>query len=312
MLLSYIKLAAKTGFKMSKVHQTNLSDEATKKTLLEQYLEDPASLLELENKDCEEILEKSKKFYEKELEDSATEGLVIGLSGGIDSAVVAYLAVNALGIEKVYGVLIPSQYTSTEQIEDGLNVAAELKIEVNNWRKVQAEFDGLAMQLEGLGEPALDPELQKIKLANIHARLRMIILRDIARAKNFLVAGTGNASELMTGYFTMAGDGGGGVDNEVLGRLFKTQVRQLAKYLKVPARIIEKPPTAGLYPGQTDEDELGVSYEVLDLVLLGYLLGMKKEEISRITKVDLELVEKVFVLVKRNAYKLESAPIMEF
>lgn len=301
-----------TDFLMPKIHQAKFNDEATKKALRERYLKNPASLLVLEDKDCAEILAKSKNFYEEQLKASGTAGLVVGLSGGIDSAVVAYLAVNALGIEKVYGVLLPSQHTTKEHVEDGLQVAAELKIEVNNWRKAQSEFEALTAQLENLGEPALEPDLQKIKLANIHARLRMLILRDIARAKNFLVAGTGNASELLTGYFTIAGDGLGGVDNEVLGRLFKTQVIKLAEYLKIPERIIEKPPTAGLYHGQTDEEELGVSYEVLDLVLMGYLLGFQPREILQVVKAaNLEQIEGVFERIKKNAYKLEVAPVME-
>lgn len=275
------------------------------------YKNNPAILLELSEEDFLGIVNKSQQFFLARLKAAGARGLVVGLSGGIDSAVVASLAVRALGSAKVYGVLLPSQFTAAEHIQDALLLAKNLGIEVNDYKTVQENFDRIAESIITLGEGAVQ-DLQKIKLGNIHARLRMIILRDIARARNFLVAGTGNASELLTGYFTLAGDGLGGVDNEVLGRLFKTSVRQLAAYLEVPQNIIQKAPTAGLYESQTDESELGISYEKLDLILLGKLLGFPAEEISQILKFELAEVEKVFELVKRNEYKLKTAPICDF
>lgn len=298
---------------MFKIHEIDWSNLRNKQSAAKSaYRKNPQSCLELTSEECEEICVRSAAFWKRQLVEASSSGLVIGLSGGIDSAVVASLACRALGSKQVFGVLLPSEYTEEQHIQDALTLAQQLSLEINDYHKVQREFNKVISKIASLGETSPKAELQQLKIANLHARLRMLILRDLAKARNFLVAGTGNASELFTGYFTLAGDGLGGIDNEVLGSLFKTQVRQLATYLKIPKTIIDKAPTAGLYAGQTDEAELGLAYEQLDLILVGWLLRFSPEDLAKILHFKLGLIEQVFERVARNAYKLQTPPVLKF
>jgi NAD+ synthase len=129
----------------------------------------------------------------------------------------------------------------------------------------------------------------------------MLLLYAEAQARGDLVCGTGNKSELLTGYFTKHGDGG--VDLQPIGDLYKTQVRLLAQHLRVPAPVIAKPPSAGLYPGQTDEGDMGLSYEDLDAVLRGMELNLDGSVIARKTKLPLATVEKVEAMVRKTEHK---------
>lgn len=194
---------------------------------------------------------------------------VLGLSGGVDSAVVCALLSRALGSKNVFAYHLPAG--DFAHLADAITVAE--KFEVN--------FE--AADLSGAKEcmaKASAPKLPKT-LGNISSRLRMAFLYAKANDLNALVAGTGNKSELDLGYFTKYGDGG--CDVEPIGGLYKTQVYMLAKELGVPKEVIEKAPTAGLWAGQTDESELGAPYSVIDLVLD----GLEK-------KVDIDALEKKF------------------
>lgn len=197
-------------------------------------------------------------FIREQLEKAGYSRLVIGISGGLDSAVVAYLSANAIGANNVTGVILPYSSTGPENVED-----AELLIErlalnrryVDITPMVDAYF-------------AACPTADKNRKGNKMARERMSILYDISAAIGALVIGTSNKSEIKMGYGTLHGNLACALNP--LGNLYKTQVRQLAKYLGVPDKIIAKPPSADLWAGQTDEGELGLTYDTLDAFLYYY------------------------------------------
>lgn len=221
-------------------------------------------------------------------------GAVIGLSGGIDSALTAYLTVLALGKENVLGLLLPEKdITSKADIDDAIEVADILGIEykIIEISSVLASFSSVIPVFDNLARTAN---------GNLKARTRMCILYYHANLMGRMVIGTGNKTELLLGYFTKYGDGG--VDIEPIGDLYKTQVRGLSGYMGVPGRIIEKTPTAGLWPGQTDESDLGVSYEVADQVLT--LLVDEKRDISEIKrKYPPEIVDKLAARISSSGHK---------
>ncbi len=193
-------------------------------------------------------------------QDAGMEGYVVGLSGGIDSTLSAALAVRAVGAERVLGLLLPC-HSQPEDAEFARLAARSLGIETVTV-VLDSAFDALLAALPQ-GSPLAD--------ANVKPRLRMTALYHVAQSRRRLVLGTGNKSELMIGYFTKYGDGG--VDVEPLGDLYKTEVRELARRVGIPQPIIERPPTAGLWPGQTDEGELGITYDELDAILLALERG---------------------------------------
>lgn len=177
---------------------------------------------------------------------------IIGISGGIDSAVVAALCVRAFGKENVIGILIPY---GTQSIEDGKVLVNHLGLESReiNIKEIVDKFDYL--------------KFDNISLGNIMARTRMIILYSFANQLNGIVVGTSNKTEIEIGYFTKYGDGG--CDIEPIGDLYKTEVFEIAKILGIPKKIMGRKPSAELYDGQTDEGEIGASYNGIDSVLKG-------------------------------------------
>jgi NAD+ synthase len=181
-------------------------------------------------------------------------GYVIGLSGGIDSACTAVLCQRALG-EHVLGVLMPCHSAPED--------AATAHLVATNFALPTITVD-LAPAYDAL-LTTLPSGISALAQANIKARLRMTTLYALGQTHGYLVAGTGNKSELAIGYFTKYGDGG--VDVEPLGKLYKWQVRQLARELGIPRPVIDRPPTAGLWAGQTDEGEMGITYDDLDATL---------------------------------------------
>lgn len=189
--------------------------------------------------------------------DAGAKGIVVGLSGGIDSSVVAALAKMAFPADSL-GVIMPCHSNPVDE-EHAEMLAKATNIET---KKVvlDSAYDEL-LRIYGAGD-----DTPRLALANIKPRLRMITLYFFANSRNYLVAGTGNRSELTVGYFTKYGDGG--VDILPIGGLVKTQVRELAAYLGVPKIIIDKPPTAGLWENQTDEKEMGLTYEELDKYII--------------------------------------------
>lgn len=202
-------------------------------------------------------------FIRSYVEDAGADGVVVGLSGGIDSTVAATVAVEALGSERVLGLVLPTESTRESNTEDAVEVAESLGI---NYEMIdlQPVVDSFTDAMGRLDE-ADDNDKNKKAVGNSKARLRMTSLYYVANARDLLVLGTGNRTELLLGYFTKYGDGG--VDILPLGSLYKTEVRELARHVGVPDRIVEKTPTAGLWEGQTDETELGAPYETVDEIL---------------------------------------------
>lgn len=211
-----------------------------------------------------EIIAKWLKDY---LETSGAGGYVIGLSGGVDSTVAAALAVKAVGPEKVLGVCMPC-YSNPEDEDLARQVAkwlgiTLLKIDLN---KIYDIFEFM------VAAPLLDRRV--IAPFNVKPRLRMVALYRIANAYDYLVVGTGDKSEALVGYFTKYGDGG--VDLLPIGDLYKTEVQKMAREMGVPSRIVERVPSAGLWPGQTDEGEMNITYAELDQMLAGVKQKSKK------------------------------------
>jgi len=196
------------------------------------------------------------------IEDKVTEakakGVVFGLSGGVDSAVVAALSIKIFP-QNTLSIIIPCHSLKAD-ISDALDFINKFNIpyKIIDLSKVYDSFTHLLNDKE-------KEKSFKLAEANIKPRLRMTTLYYFANKLNYLVVGTGNKSELMIGYFTKYGDGG--ADILPLGNLLKSQVRELAEYLGIPKKIINKPPSAGLWEGQTDEKEIGISYEQLDKYL---------------------------------------------
>ena len=238
-----------------------------------------------------EVVNVIQTFIRERVADAGVNGVVIGISGGVDSATTAYLAVKALGKEKVLGLIMP--YHHNVDVEDARLVCSSLGIECREI-SIKPIVDSFVEQL------GFQPD--KRSLGNIMARTRMILLYAHANSRNYLVLGTSNRSELLTGYFTKWGDGAS--DYAPLINLYKTEVWEIAKLIGVPERIIEKKPTAGLWEGQTDEDELGISYRLLDEILWRLIdLKMPKESISSEINVPIEKVEYVENLVRKSEHK---------
>lgn len=227
-------------------------------------------------------------FIKNKVNEANVDGIVIGLSGGIDSTVVAYLLCEAIGSKNVFGVIMPSETTPLEDTYHGEEIANLLNIDYN-----KVDIDPILDQIT-----YLDDDNNKESIGNLKARIRMSILYYFANSKNYLVSGTGNKSEILIGYFTKYGDGA--CDFEPIAGLYKTQVKQLANDLGIPCEIIEKPPRAGLWDNQTDEDEIGIDYDLLDKIL--YLLNDKKLPVSQINE-KFSNVNEIDSRIENNKHK---------
>ncbi len=214
-----------------------------------------------------ELAEKLIAWIREKVLASGHKGVVLGMSGGIDSSIVAILCQRALP-QSTLGVLMPC-YSSQEDEEHALAVASKFSIPTKTV-VLDSVFDTLLKVLPD------DSGASQLAKANLKARLRMLTLYCFANQLKYMVVGSSNRSELAIGYFTKYGDGG--VDIIPLGNLVKGQVRELASFLGIPQEIIDKPPSAGLWPGQTDEGELGFSYDELDRYLV---TGEASDEVRR-------------------------------
>ena len=209
--------------------------------------------------------------------------VVIGVSGGIDSALALKLTADAIGNKNVIALVMPEKGLSKkEDVNDAVGLCKKLKV------------DYKIIEIGSILKNFKKVKQNKTSWINLKPRIRMILLYNYANANNVLVIGTSNKTELKLGYFTKYGDGA--CDLEIIGDLYKTEVRALAKYLKLPESIINKVPSAGLFKGQSDEKEIGAKYEDIDKMLKG-----KKKINSKIKKLirkNKHKTEKVFVVRK--------------
>src|SRR6476646_55696 len=237
------------------------------------------------------------EFIRSETRKFGFNRVVLGLSGGIDSALSATLAVEALGAENVVALLLPYKTSSPESEEHARLLAGQLGIIYDN------------IDITPMAEPLFEHygEMSNVRRGNILARLRMVTLFDRSAAENALVLGTSNKTEYLLGYTTWYGDSAASI--QPIGDLYKTQVRALSRAAGVPAPIIEKKPTADLWPGQTDEAEMGLEYDLVDQVL--YLLVDERLDPERVVSVgfDRALVERVVRSVRNMQYKRMTAII---
>lgn len=208
--------------------------------------------------DTEKLADRLVLWIKDKVLAAGGKGVVVGMSGGLDSSVVAVLCQRACP-RSTLGLFMPC-YGSQIDKQHALVVAKKFSIPTKTI-VLDAIYDALLKVLPVDKAPDIDQVAQ----GNLKARLRMLTLYFYANQLQYLVVGSGNRSELAVGYFTKYGDGG--VDMLPLGNLVKSQVRELAKFLDIPQEIIDKPPSAGLWPGQTDEGEMGLSYNVLDRYL---------------------------------------------
>lgn len=235
-------------------------------------------------------------FIQGYVDEAKAKGIVLGFSGGLDSAVVAFLSKKAIGNNNVYCYYLP--YTEKADIgkrDENISLAHNyLTSKIN----IKDSVDAIASTI-------VVPN--KLTIGNIKARVRMTILYAIAQRKGCLVAGTTNRSEWMTGYFTKFGDGG--CDIEPILHLYKTEVFELAKHLGIPKEIISKPPSADLWKGQTDEKELGITYKELDRILM-FLEKRSPYSVFVPSWMDRKNYELVMNLVSRSEHKRRLPPCL--
>jgi len=241
--------------------------------------------------DTEELAGKLVWWIRDQVVAAGCKGVVMGMSGGLDSSVLSVVCYRAFP-QSMLGILMPC-YSSREEEEHAQAVANQFSIPTERVA-LDTVFNAL---LEVLPGGSIDPTIGRVAKGNLKARLRMLTLYYFANQLNYMVVGSSNRSELSIGYFTKYGDGG--IDIMPLGNLVKGQVKDLARFLGIPQPIIDKPPSAGLWDDQTDEKEMGFSYDELDHYLLtGDASG--------------ELRERIESMIANSHHKRQPPPIARF
>lgn len=240
-------------------------------------------------------------FIRNETHHAGVSGAVIGISGGIDSALTTALTVEALGKENVLGIHMPELgLTPLEDSEDAKTLADLLGIEFRT-----IDISGI---ISALMDAIPDSELaDRLCIGNLKARTRMSLLYFHANRMNRMVMGTGNKTEILLGYYTKYGDGG--VDLEPIGGLYKTQVWELSRRLGIPESLLTKKPSAGLWAGQTDEADLGISYVRVDKVLSMLEANEESQTILNTLEISLKQLNSVLNRIEKNKHKRNSPPI---
>jgi NAD+ synthase len=267
--------------------------------------EDPLDL-SLSEAELEAYRDHITAFIEESTDAAGVDEAIIALSGGIDSTLTAHLAVEALGADAVYGLVLPSEVNRDQNMSDAERVASEL---------LGIEYD--VVEIGPLVDTVLestpaslhaDAETRaRTAVGNLRARLRAVLSYFAANGRNALVLGTGNRSEALVGYFTKYGDGA--VDCLPIAPLYKQQVRQLARHIGVPEDLAEKTASAELWEDQTDEQEMGVDYDTLDSILALHVDGpLSPTATAHHIGVEVDLVERVVELSERSAHKREFPP----
>jgi len=241
--------------------------------------------------DCGVVSKYLIEFVRQEILKTGIKKAVIGLSGGIDSSLAAYIAKEALGKENVYGILMPYKTSSKNSLEDAMKVVEDTKINAKVF-EITEPADSYIGKFD---------DMSNVRKGNVFARLRMITLFDHSSLYNALVVGTSNKTELLLGYGTWYGDMASCLNP--IGDLYKNQIYQLAKYFGVPKSIIDKKPSADLWVGQSDEEELGFSYDDADIILYHmYDLRYSENEIIKLG-FEKELVYGIAERVRKNQFK---------
>ena len=239
-------------------------------------------------------------FIRQTVDAAGAVGATLGISGGIDSTTTAHLAVEALGADGLHGLVMPSEVNDPDIMSDAERVAEDLGI----------AYD--VIEIQPIAEQVFDamPEAAESRMAtgNVYVRTRAVLNYFVANAENRVVLGTGNRAEAMTGYFTKYGDQA--VDCNPIGGLYKQQVRQLAAYMGVDHELVMQTPTAGMWSGQTDEAEMGLSYDQLDAILALHIDGplSTAATVRQLDGVDREAIERVEQLVAASEHKRAMPP----
>ncbi|HUK79926.1 MAG TPA: NAD+ synthase [Nitrososphaerales archaeon] len=247
---------------------------------------------------ADEECDRTVAFIAKTVNEAHSHGVIVGLSGGIDSAVVGALCARALGKEKVLGLLMPSTHTPREDLRDARRLADSWGI-----RREEIPISGIA---DGV-MAATKAHGTKMAKANVEARVRMVLNYYRANSLGYLVAGTGDRSELLLGYFSKWGDGG--ADFLPIAHLYKTQVRNLGAYLGLPKRVVEKPASPQLWPGQKATDEIPADYGRLDVALhCLFDLKQKPAKAAAAAHLPLGVVKRVLVMHTKTEHKRRLPP----
>lgn len=285
-------------------------------------------MLEIKNPD--KTLKSIEAFIRENVKRFYKDGAILGISGGLDSAITAFLTVRALGKDRVFALFIPDRDSDPKSKEDAYLVADTLGIKLKTIKitKILAEIGTYRLTprtaafvprkmkekyvyshytsynderetafIKNLKGGAGNEEMTRyIAYPRVKHRIRMVVLYFYGEQKNYIVLGCCNKTEKLTGYFVKYGDGGSDIDP--IADLYKTQVRQLARFVGVPQRIIEKAPSPDLVPGMTDEFALGIEYEKLDIILYGLMKGLSKEDILKedVSEKEIEYVKMLMEL----------------
>ncbi len=244
------------------------------------------------------------RFIQQKMGEAKARGAVIGLSGGVDSALTLVLTSEAIGNENITVLIMPhASLTPQEDVEDAKRLVEKLGIE----NVIEIPIDELS-QLYKIKLQEKGIELDKYSHGNLLARTRMTLLYAVANQKKYMVIGTGDKSEILIGYFTKYGDGG--ADILPIGDLYKTRVRELAKFVGVPENIAYKPSSPRLWEDHLAEKELGVTYNEVDVILYAFLdLRLKIEDLYKIEGLKPKAVKLVLTKVYKNEHKRMTPPI---
>lgn len=250
--------------------------------------------------DAKQVIEVIIGFIRSQLEQTGFERLVVGLSGGVDSATVAYLAARAVGPDNLLAVRMPYRTSDPSSETDALTVITALGCDAQRIDLTPTADPLLTLVGDG------DEAAIRVRRGNVLARLRMIVLYDRSAAFDALVCGTSNKTEALLGYGTLHGDMAAAI--QPIGDLYKSQLRAVATELGVPPEIVAKPPSADLWPGQTDEGELGATYDALDRIL--FAVVDRRWTVDRCVRagMDHDLVQWVVERVARNEFKRQMPP----